>query len=98
ATTGTSEKVPSGPGRSAVRDRPSAPTKACKSAMRSMRAGAVAELRVPITASLRSQVQDIIDGAKKVEATLLDIVGHRRVGRVEVAQRAVAFSRENRDR
>src|SRR5438034_8691497 len=63
-----------------------------------MHAGAVAELRVPISTALWRQVQHVIHGAQKVEATLLDIVGHRRMRTVEVAKRAGAVSDENRDR
>src|SRR5213080_5210281 len=58
--------------------------------------GAVAEVRVPITASLWRQVQDVVDRAQKIEAALSDVVGHRGMRRVEMAKRAIAVPRENR--
>ena len=53
-----------------------------------MHLGTVTKLRIPVTTSLGYEIQDIVDGGQQVEAALLDVVRHRRVGAVEVAQRA----------
>ena len=60
-----------------------------------MHARAVAEVRVPIAATLRREVQDVVNRAQKIETAFPDVVGHRGVRAVEVTKRAVAFPREN---
>src|SRR2546430_4894627 len=63
-----------------------------------MHAGAVAEVRIPIAATLWCQVQNVVDRAQKIEAAFPDIVSHRRMCCVEMAKGAIAVPRENRYR
>jgi hypothetical protein len=62
-----------------------------------MHLGAVSKLRIPVTPPLRCEIEDIPDGTQQIEAALLDITGHPRMGAIEVTNGAVTVPREDRD-
>lgn len=62
-----------------------------------MRAIRVGELRVPVAATLRREIEEVVDRRQQVDSPFFDIVGHPRVRRVRVSKRAVAVPREDRD-
>ncbi len=57
----------------------------------------IVQAGVPITASLRCDVEEVPDRSKQIDAALLDFGRHPRVRRVEVAHGAVCVTRENRN-
>ena len=57
----------------------------------------VGQLRVPVIASLRREIEQIVDRRQQVDAALLDIVRHPGVGGIRVPQRAVPVSSEDRN-
>src|SRR5207245_6340670 len=60
--------------------------------------GTVVERCVELAASLRRQVQQIPNRSQLIDAALFDVVGQPWMATVEMAQRAVAVSSENRNR
>ncbi len=57
----------------------------------------VLERRIERAASLRRQIQNIPNRNQLIDAALLDVVGQPWMTTVEMAQRAVTVSRENRN-
>src|SRR2546428_2957762 len=60
--------------------------------------GTVIERRVKGASSLWRQIKDIPNRIQLVDATLFDVSCQPRMSTVKMAQRAVAVSRENRNR
>jgi hypothetical protein len=70
----------------------------CGLAVSSRSGRQVFELRVPVTAALRAQVQEMPDRRQQVDPALVDILGQVRMPGVEMPRRARRVQRENRDR
>src|SRR6266850_114433 len=58
----------------------------------------VLERRIKLAASLRRQVQHIPNRIQLINAALFDVLGQPWMTTVKMAQRAIAVSRENRNR
>ncbi len=59
--------------------------------------GAVVEVGVPVSATLRGEVHEVPDWSEQVDAALLDLGGHPGMRGIEVAQGAVGVAGENRN-
>jgi hypothetical protein len=62
-----------------------------------VRAFRISKLCVPVAAALGRQVQEVVDRCQQIDSSFLDILGHPGMRGIDVAERAVTVSREDRD-
>jgi len=52
----------------------------------------ITEFRVPLAAPLRCEIEKVVDGRQQIDSTLLDVLAHPGVCRVDVMKSAVAIA------